>query len=141
MLSLKPDLADYAIINSALVRPTPFLNKLLHPIVRLFFPLIKQRWFSKLQAKVLYINEDLFEKYYMENRQMKLDTLLRILEENLSFKIPHDFHKATGKILVTVGEKEKTAMVKSAKDIIQTNANCTGIIIPSCGPWTSSCKA
>ena len=38
---------------------------------------------------------------------MKLDTLVRVLDENMSFKIPKDFRKATGKILVTVGEKEK----------------------------------
>lgn len=133
MLSLKPTLADYAIINSALVRPNPYMKKLLSPSVKLSFPLIKQRWFSKLQAKTLYIGEDDFEKYYKESIQMKLDTLVRVLEENMSFAIPNDFRKATGKILVTIGAKEKAIMKQSAKDIVKMNANCTGIIIPDMG--------
>lgn len=54
----------------------------------------------------------------MESRQMKSDTLIRILEKNMSFEIPNGFQKAEGKILVTVGEKEKTVMKKSVLDIV-----------------------
>ena len=64
---------------------------------------------------------------------MKSDTLIRILEENMSFEIPKDFNKAKGKILVTVGEKEKAIMKKSAIDIVSNNSNCIGIIIPNVG--------
>ena len=95
--------------------------------------MIKQRWFSKFQAKTLYIGEDYFEKYYEESNQIEADTLIRVLEENMSFDIPQDFSKANGKILVTVGEKEKTIMKHSAKDIVKTNSNCVGVIIPKMG--------
>ena len=133
MLSLKPDLIDYAIINSALVRPSTFSLKLIRPSIKLTFPLIKYKLFSKLQAKTLYIGKDYFDTYYKESTTMKSDTLIRILEENMSFVIPADFHKANGKILVTVGEKEKSIMKESAKDIVSNNANCIGVIIPNVG--------
>ncbi|PEA54270.1 alpha/beta hydrolase [Bacillus pseudomycoides] len=133
MLSMKPDLIDFAIINSALVRSISYFKKLVQPSIRLSFPLIKNRLFSKLQAKTLYVSEDYFEKYYEESCQMKPDTLVRVLEENMSFEIPKDFRKANGKILVTVGEREKTVMKKSAKDIVETNSNCIGVIIPKIG--------
>ncbi|NLB52099.1 MAG: alpha/beta hydrolase [Syntrophomonadaceae bacterium] len=133
ILSMKPNLCNYAIINSALVRPNPYLKKLLQPIIRLSFPLVKHKWFSKLQAKTLYISDDYFEEYYRESRQMKLDTLIRVLEENISFEIPEGFKKANGEILVTVGEKENAVMKKSAKDLINSNSNCTGVIIPGVG--------
>ena len=68
--------------------------------------MIKNKSFSKIQAKTLYVNKDYFEKYYQESCQMKSDTLVRILEENMSFEIPDDFDKAKGKILVTVGERK-----------------------------------
>ncbi|ALC91776.1 hydrolase [Bacillus sp. FJAT-18017] len=133
MLSLNPNLVDYAVINSALVRPNSFFKKMIRPSIKLTFPLIKNKSFSKLQAKTLYIDEKYFETYYKESSQMKPDTLIRILEENMSFEIPNDLNKATGKILVTVGEKEKAVMKKSAKDIVSSNPNCTGIIIPRVG--------
>ncbi|MGG4266242.1 alpha/beta fold hydrolase [Peribacillus simplex] len=137
MLSMKPDLIDFAIINSALVRPITYVKKLIQPSIRLSFPLIKNRWFSKLQAKTLNVSEDCFEKYYEESCQMKPDTLVRVLEENMSFEIPKDFRKVTGKILVTVGEREKAVMKKSAKDIVETNSNCIGVIIPEIGHGAS----
>jgi pimeloyl-ACP methyl ester carboxylesterase len=137
LLSMKPDLIDYAMINSASVRPISFAKNIIKPTIRLTFPLIKKRWFSKLQAKTLYVGEDYFEKYYKESCQMKLDTLVRVLDENMSFNIPKDFSKANGKILVTVGEKEKAMMKNSAKDLVQYNWNCTGVMIPKVGHGVS----
>ncbi|WP_245640208.1 alpha/beta fold hydrolase [Paenibacillus dakarensis] len=64
---------------------------------------------------------------------MTSDTLIRVLEENLSFEIPNGFQKAKTKILVTVGENEKAVMKKSAKDLVSNHSNCTGIIIPNAG--------
>ncbi|API94168.1 alpha/beta hydrolase [Virgibacillus pantothenticus] len=131
MLSIKPNLIHYAVINSALVRPNSFVKKLIRPTIKLTFPLIKNKSFSKLQAKTLYIDMEHFETYYKESSLMKSDTLVRILEENMSFELPEDFNKAKGKILVTVGEREKAVMKKSAKDIILNNSNCLGVIIPN----------
>ncbi|GAB2541734.1 alpha/beta fold hydrolase [Gracilibacillus alcaliphilus] len=133
MLSLNSNLVDYAIINSALVRPHSIIKKMIRPSIKLSFPLVKNKSFSKLQAKTLYISEEYFDKYYKESSQMKSDTLIRILEENMSFEIPENFSKAEGKILVTVGEKEKAVMKKSAKDLVSSNSNCTGIIMPKVG--------
>lgn len=133
LLSLEPDLVDHAIINSALVRLVPLAKQLISPSIRLTFPLIKNKSFSKIQSKTLYLNEDYFDKYYKESSQMKVETLIRILEENMSFKLPENFQKARGKILVTVGDKEKAVMKKSAMDIVKSNPNCTGIILSNIG--------
>jgi pimeloyl-ACP methyl ester carboxylesterase len=133
MLSMKPNLINYAIINSALVRPNSLVKKLIGPSIKLTFPMIKNKSFSKLQAKTLYIDEEYFGTYYKESTQMKSDTLIRILEENMSFELPLDFNTAKGKILVTVGEREKSIMILSAKDIVSNNSNCIGIMIPDVG--------
>lgn len=133
MLSIKPDLIDYAIINSALVRPSKIGEILINPLIRLSFPLIKNKIFSKFQAKALYINEEYFEEYYHESSQMERDTLIRILKENVSFEIPREFCKAKGKILVIVGNKERQIMKKSAIEIVNNNQNCTGMIISKIG--------
>lgn len=138
MLSMKPDLIKYAVINSALVRPSHY--KWLSPLITLSFPLIKNRSFSKLQAKSLYINESQFEQYYQESCSMKRETLSRVLKENMSFQIPEKFRDARSKILVTVGEKEKSVMKKSMQDIVECNQHCTGLVIPQVGHGISLAK-
>lgn len=140
ILSMKPNLIDYAIINSALVRPTPFVKKMIKPVIKLTFPLIKNKSFSKIQAKTLYIEDAYFDTYFKETILMKSETLVRILEENMSFELPKNFNRAKSKILVTVGEKEKAVMIKSAKDIVSNNSHCEGIIIPKIGHGVSLVK-
>jgi pimeloyl-ACP methyl ester carboxylesterase len=137
IVSMKPDLIDYAIINSALVRSGLLSKQLIKPTISLTFPLIKMRWFSKFQAKTMYVSDDYFEKYYEESCHMKSETLIRVLEENMSFNLPKDFKNANGKILVTVGEKEKAVMKNSAKDLVESNSNCIGIMIPKMGHGVS----
>lgn len=133
LLSVKSHLIDVAIINSALVRPMASMKSWISPTLKLAFPLIKYRWFAKLQAQTLYVSDDKFEKYYEESSQMRIDTLVRVMEENMSFAIPAGFQEAKAKILVTVGEKEKSMMKKSAKDLVEANAFCKGVILSDIG--------
>lgn len=51
----------------------------------------------------------------------------------MSFKLPAKFSEATADILVTVGEKEKSMMKKSALEIVNANDNCTGVIFSGVG--------
>lgn len=134
MLSLEPNLIDAAIVNSALVRPSgTFIKKMIRPSIKMTFPLVKIKSFSKIQAKTLYIDDAQFDTYFEESSRMNPDTLINILEENMSFEVPDSFQDAQGRILVTAGGKEKSIMKKSASDIVFRNINCTGIIIPHVG--------
>ncbi|GAE06427.1 abhydrolase, alpha/beta hydrolase fold [Paenibacillus sp. JCM 10914] len=133
LVSMKPDLIDFAIINSALVRPITYIKKWIKPSIQLTSPLMRNRMFAKLQASTLYVSKEYFEQYYQESSQMSANTLIRILEENMSFEIPQDFKQAKVKILVTVGEREKAVMRKSAADIVASNPNCTGVILSGIG--------
>lgn len=132
MLSLKPYLIHNAIINSALVREIPFA-KLTSLLVKMTFPLIKNRTFSKIQAKSLYLTGHQFEKYYQETSHLTLEALLKVLEENRMFRFPEGFSHAQTNILVTVGEKEPNVMKKSAMDLVKEHPHCQGIILPQVG--------
>jgi pimeloyl-ACP methyl ester carboxylesterase len=132
MLSMKPNLIQYAMINSALVKPIPFAKTSIRSL-GLTYPLIKSKTFSKIQAKSMYIDETQFDNYYHESCQISKNTFVRILEENMSFTIPKGFENASSNILVTVGENEKRIMKDSMTAILESNPNCTGIIIPKIG--------
>lgn len=58
---------------------------------------------------------------------------LRVMNENMSFSIPDRFENCRSKILVTVGEKERKMMKDSMKEIMKSNSNCKGLIIPRLG--------
>ncbi|WP_156324048.1 alpha/beta fold hydrolase [Bacillus sp. JCM 19034] len=132
MLSKKPNLIDYAMINSALVKPIPFA-KLLIKSMMFAFPLVKNKAFSKIQAKSMYIKEDYQDIYYQESCQIKKDAFVRVMNENMSFKIPNGFENCSSKILVTVGEKERSVMKGSMKEIVECNRTCKSLIIPKIG--------
>lgn len=130
-------LIDVAITNSALVTPSPAAEKWIKPLIKLTFPLIKNKSFAKLQAKTLYVGQEYFEQFYEDSSKMKVDTLIKILQENMSFAIPRDFSKAQCNILVTVGEKEKVNMKKSALHLVNSNPNCQGVMLPNIGHGVS----
>lgn len=132
MLSMKPDLIQYAMINSALVKSIPFASTFIKSI-GLTYPLIKSRTFSKIQAKSMYIDKEYFDHYYHDSCQISKNTFIRILEENMSFTIPKNFENANSNILATVGENEKRIMKDSLTEILESNPNCTGVIISKIG--------
>lgn len=133
MLSLAPELINYAVINSALAKPMKSSFNILKPLFKLSFPLTKLRSFAKLQSKVLYIQEKQFEFYYKESKEITLDTFMQVMKENMSFHVPGQYSVTKTKLLVTVGEKEKKIMHRSCIELIQKNSNSTGIIIPNVG--------
>ena len=133
MLSLQPTLIDKAMINSALTRPIPVPKSILGVTVKLTYPLIRQKAFAKIQAKTLYIPPNLFDRYYEESCSVSVEGLTRVLDENMSFKIPESFSKVKSNMLVTVGEKERGMMKKSAHDLSICNANCHKIVWPNIG--------
>lgn len=132
ILSKRPHLIDYVIINSALVRPIAFAAMLTKSLA-ITYPLVRNRTFSKIQAKSMYVDDRYFETYYQESCQLHKDAFIRIMQENMSFTLPNSFKHSSSKILVTVGEKEKSIMKKSLIDIVRSHSNCRGIIIPAIG--------
>jgi len=132
MLSKIPDVIDYAMINSALVKPISYKKLLLRSIIWTH-PLIKIKAFSKIQAKSMYIDDNYFEIYYQESCGISKEAFVRVLDENLSFSIPQNFKNVSSRILVTVGEKERGMMKKSYEDLVNSNSNCKGVIFPNVG--------
>ncbi|WP_082881325.1 alpha/beta fold hydrolase [Lederbergia galactosidilytica] len=133
ILHQEPELIDYAVINSALVRPNALLHRFIRPMVKSTAFLVKNQTFARIQSKELYINEEDFTVYFQESKQMKTETLIQVLQENMSYALPKDYHKARAEILVTVGEKEKKMMRKSAEDLVHAHPNSKGIIFPDVG--------
>lgn len=114
ILSKENNIAEFAIIESALVYPSSLINTLISPVYNLLYNLIKYRWYSFIQAKSLNIPSYLFEQYYEDTSKMSKQSLINISKSNESFSLPNSIKNTTAKVLILVGEKEISIMKKSA---------------------------
>lgn len=133
MIHLAPTLITTAVINSATVFPMKFVNALIAPTIKMTFPFIKNKTFARVQAKQLFMDGEYFDRYYEDSVKMKAATLIEILKENMSYSLPDNLSESTTRILVTVGDKEKGLLLKSAGQIEEKYANCEMLIIPNMG--------
>ncbi|AIC93329.1 alpha/beta fold hydrolase [Shouchella lehensis] len=133
MISKDPNVAETAMINSALVNTTSFVRTGGLLALQASYPLAKYRTFAKAQANVLYIPEEQFDRYYEESKQLKRDTLVRVMRENLSYQLPSSFSSVKTKMLVTVGEKENRMMKRSLTEIKYTNEYCQDQVFTGVG--------
>ena len=114
ILSRESSITENSVIESALVYPIRGTVALTKPMYNLFYGLIKKRWFSRLQAKALYVPEKLFDKYYEESSNMTKESLINMTESNGNYSLPTSICNTEAKVLILVGEKEISIMRKSA---------------------------
>ncbi len=133
VLSLRKDIADYAIIESALVYPIKGTAFMTVPTYKLFYGLIKKRWFSKLQAKTLCISENMFDQYYDDSLKITKQSLINITLSNGTYKLKSTISDTKAKVLVVVGEKEIRIMKKSGKRLHELIINSELYIAPNMG--------
>ena len=113
MLSQRKDICSYAMIESALVIPMPFVAKLIHPML-VCYPLIKKRCFSYLQFYTLHMNPKYFEAYYHSTCRISKADMLSFLKANVLYEVKTSLSNYSGKVIVFVGGKERGMMKKSA---------------------------
>lgn len=130
VLSQQGNIADNAIIESALVCPIKGTAALTVPTYKLFYGLIKKRWFAKMQSKTLCVPDDMFEKYYEDSIHISKQSLINITLSNGSYALKHSIAAVTAKVLIIAGEKELGIMKKSAELLHKTIKGSSLYIAP-----------
>ena len=120
MLSQRPDICQYALIESALVLPSKLTAALIGPTFAMSYGLIKQRWFAKMQAGYLGIPKDLFEDYYRDTCAIAKDDMIVFLKANCTYEMKPNLAETTAKVKIVAGGKEQKNVLDSAKLIHQT---------------------
>lgn len=114
-LSVRADLTDCAVLESALCCPLPGTKMLTVPACRMSYGLIRKRWFSKLQANALCLPEELFEEYFTDSMKMSLQSLINTVCSNGTYKLKEGIRRTEARVLIIVGGKETTAIQTSAR--------------------------
>lgn len=117
VLTQRADIAKYAVIESALVYPIEGTTALTAPTYKLFYGLIRKRWFAKLQAKTLCVPVDMFEQYYRDSLRISKQSLINLALSNGSYRLSECIAHTRAKVLIVVGEKEIGIMRKSARSV------------------------
>ena len=115
ILSQRKDICQYALIESALVKPMKLTAALIGPTFGASFGLIKQKWFSKLQAEYLGIPEELFDDYYRDTCKIGREDMIAFLKANSLYTIKPSLSETTAKVRIVAGSKEQKNIRDSAK--------------------------
>ena len=120
MLSRRPSVCDYAIIESANLRPSVLTGRLVKPMVDMSFGMIRRKWFAKIQFQYLKIKAELFADYYADTCKITKQDMTAFMKASVTYSCPDAIGQTTAKVSVVVGAKEQQGMIKSAEKLHKT---------------------
>lgn len=115
ILSRRKDICKYAIIESALVIPMKFMQKMIRPLLEWSYFLIRQKWFAKLQFKSLKIQQGLYDDYYRDTCKIKKADMISFMEANATYSVKDALEETATHACIVVGSKEQKKMILSTK--------------------------
>ncbi|WBW97717.1 alpha/beta fold hydrolase [Oceanirhabdus sp. W0125-5] len=127
-----PEYIEKAVIISGLNNEVKINKGLMNFSISMIFPLIKYRWWAKLQSKQFSLPDEYFNKYYEGSKIVSKKTLLNVMNENMSFEFKN-LSNFKGETIILVGKKEIKSMHRSAKKIADSIENSKLIIFENSG--------
>ena len=115
MLSQRPCICQYALIESALVKPSKLTAAMVGPAFGMSYGLVKQKWFAKLQADYLGIPKPLFDDYFRDTCAIGKADMIAFLKANSLYTIKPELSETTAKAIIVAGAKEQKSIRESAK--------------------------
>lgn len=115
MLALRKDICQYAIVESAAIIPDKLTAGLVAPLFSMSFPLIKKKWFAKMQFCYLGIRADLFEHYYGDTVKLSKQNLIAFIKASSLYQVKKNLKNSLARVRIIVGEKETKKMHASER--------------------------
>ncbi|MCO4646416.1 Alpha/beta superfamily hydrolase [Streptococcus infantarius subsp. infantarius] len=115
MLALRKNICQYAIVESGAIIPDKLTAGLVAPLFSMIFPLIKKKWFAKMQFCYLGIRADLFEHYYGDTVKLSKQNLIAFTKASSLYQVKKNLKNSLARVRIIVGEKETKKMHASAR--------------------------
>ena len=115
MLSQRSDICRFALLESALMKPSKLTCVFIGPTFSMSYPLVRQRWFARMQGNYLGIPKDLFEDYYRDTCAIAKADMIAFLKENCAHKAGNGLKETTAKVRIVAGAREQRSILDSAK--------------------------
>ena len=115
VLGRRKNIAEKAILESALVIPMKRIGRLAEMAAFFSHNLVKYRSFSEIQAKTLSLPSDMLENYYLDGMKMSKNSLVNMIRSNSTYQMPESIIESEAEILIVYGSKEPKIIIKSAE--------------------------
>ena len=115
MLTHRSDICRFALLESALVKPSKLTHALIKPTFGMSYGLIKQKWFAKLQAAYLGIPRKLFDDYYRDTYKISKEDMIAFLQSNSAYSLKPALRDTQVKVHIVFGSKEQSSIRTSGK--------------------------
>ena len=115
ILSQRPDICQFALIESALVKPSKLTATLIGPTFGMSYSLIKQRWFARMQATYLGIPMTMFDDYFRDTGKISKADMIAFLKANSLYTIKPSLSETRAKVKIVAGSREQKSILDSAK--------------------------
>ena len=130
MLSRRPGICRYALIESALVRPMKLTAALIPPVFGMSYGLIGQKWFAKLQADYLGIPGALFDDYFRDTCLISKADMIAFLKANSLYTIKPGLSQTRAKVKIVAGSREQKNIRDSAVMLNRTIPGSSMELLP-----------
>ena len=130
MLTQRPDICRFALIESVLVKPMKLTHALIKPTFDMSYGLIKQKWFAKMQAAYLGIPKKLFNDYFRDTCMISKEDMIAFLKSNSAYSIKPALRDAQAKVHIVFGSKEQSSIRTSGKLLNHTILGSTMEVLP-----------
>lgn len=119
MLAQRPDIARFALIESASVLPQNMTASLIAPMLKMSYPLIAKPWFARLQFASLRLPSALFSEYYRDSTAISRADMIAFLKASTRYTAPPALAETSAQVLLITGQKERALLHRSAKKLQQ----------------------
>ena len=130
MLTQRPAICSFALLESTLVKPSKLTHALIKPAFGMSYGLIKQKWFAKMQAAYLGIPKKLFNDYFRDTCKISKEDMIAFLKSNSAYSIKPALRDAQAKVHIVFGSKEQSSIRTSGKLLNHTILGSTLQILP-----------
>ena len=130
MLSQRPDICRYALLESILVKPAKLTHAFIGPTFGISYGLTKQKWFAKLQADYLGIPRDLFDDYFRDTCKISKADMIAFLKANSMYTVKPSLSETKAKVKIVAGSKEQKNIRDSAEFLHQAIPGSSMEILP-----------
>ena len=130
MLTQRPDICRFALLESTLVKPSKLTHALIKPTFGMSYGLIKQKWFSKLQAAYLGIPKKLFNDYFRDTCKITKEDMIAFLKANCGYSVKPALGNTKAKVHIVFGSKEQASICTSGNLLNRMLSDSTLEVLP-----------
>ncbi len=129
MLSRRKGLCRLALVESAMVIPSPVTRALIGPAFGSSYGLIKNERFARLQFRSLHMEDSLFDDYYRDTCAVSRQDMIAFMKANTAYALNPSAADCGASIRLYIGEKETRGIRRSYEALLKALPGSRGTIL------------